>query len=436
MITKAKLCRNFANGDCPFGQKCSFLHGPASGIKPSFLAQQLFNWNALLPQLLALSNQQGIQKKMLRRSPPRFQGPQLVDEDPSPPTSLLLSTSDCTSAEQMQETRRFSRRKKYPCRHFIRTGGWCPAGAECRFHHDVAALPSAAVRKAEQAPRFETDAYGDGGRTISGGVLMGIQLPSPRIIHHEHSEPPRCTGGELVQPCSSSRHTYKSATILNDFSDQPMYWPNYTWQPCQPFYATVPAPTAVPIPVTAAPSSVVQHSIYPPPQPQAQTVPPSATQTSLPLGAYEVNGTTYFPTSMPSVPAPAPVTYSVPVHPASYHHPMDRVYPYYAPPTLPGSCDDIRNQTTDVRPQTSFDPFASDPMMTSELPVIPRLEDYQISPIQHDVLPLPLSSPSVLTTTKDKLEHEFPYRPPTHQRVGHARRISVNIKKQDRASSG
>lgn len=214
-----------------------------------------------------------------------------------------------------------------------------------------------------------------------------------------------------------------------------MYWPNYTWQPYQPYYATVPAATAVPVPVTVAPSSVMQHSIYPPLQSETQAVPPSDTQTSLPSGAYEMNGTTYFPTSVPSVPAPAP--YSVPVHSAPYHHPMVQAYPYYAPPTLPASY----NQPTSVRLQTSFDPFSPDSMMNSELRVIPRLEDYQMSPIQHDVLSLPPSALSALTgdlaltTNKDKPEHDFPYRPPTTQRIGHARRISVNVKKQERANS-
>lgn len=234
--------------------------------------------------------------------------------------------------------------------------------------------------------------------------------------------------------------------MLNDLSDQPMYWPNYTWQPYQPYYATAPPTTVVPVPVTAAPSSVIQQSVHPPPQTRAQTVPLSETQTSLPLGAYEVNGTTYFPTSMPSVPPPAPVTYSIPVHPVSYSHPMAPAYPCYAPPTLPVSYYDVPDQRTNVRRQTSFDPFASDPMMTSQLPVIPQLEDYQMSCIWYDVPPPPLSPPSaptgdLVSTTNDKppvirnSEHEFPYRPPKDQRVGHARRISVNIKKQGRANS-
>ena len=225
-----------------------------------------------------------------------------------------------------------------------------------------------------------------------------------------------------------------------------MYWPNYTWQPYQPWHASMPATAAVPIPATPGPSSVVQHSFYPTPQPQVQTVPPSEIQTSLPMGTYEMNGTTYFPASVPSVPAPPPVTYSLAVHPVPYKPPMAPAYPYYAPPTLPAGYYDIPNQTTVLDPQTSFDPFASDPMMSTELPVIPRLEDYQMSPIQHDVLQLPLSSPFApigdlgLTSTTGKptatQEHEFPYRPPKNQRVGHARRISVNIKKQGRANSG
>ena len=137
ITTKAKLCRNFANGNCSFGQKCSFLHAaPRINPSSSSLAQHLFNWNPLLLsqlQLLALCNQQETQKKIPRQSAPRSQGSQLIDEDPSPSTSLLLSMSDGTSSEQMPQTRRSSRRKRYPCRHFIRTGGWCPAAGQCRL---------------------------------------------------------------------------------------------------------------------------------------------------------------------------------------------------------------------------------------------------------------------------------------------------------------
>jgi hypothetical protein len=214
---RTKLCRNFANGNCPFGHRCSFLHAaPRINTSSSSIAQHLFNWNPLLlSQLLAFSNQQGTQKKMPQRSAPRSQGPQLIDEDPSLSTSLLLSMSDCTSSEQMPQTRRSSRRKKYPCRHFIRTGGWCPVAGQCRFHHDVAALPSADVQKAEQAPPFATDAHG-GGRTISGGVLMGREVLSPPTIDVAHSEPPRYNEAKLVQPCSSP-HDPLSATVLMTF---------------------------------------------------------------------------------------------------------------------------------------------------------------------------------------------------------------------------
>ncbi|KAI9460687.1 hypothetical protein HD554DRAFT_2176539 [Boletus coccyginus] len=394
---RTKLCRNLANGNCPFGQKCSFFH-PAPRISPSSSSppQHLFNWNPLLlSQLLALSYQQGAQKEMPRRMPRRSLGSQLIDEDPSPTTPLLLSKSDCTSSEQKPQTRRSRRREKFPCRHFIRTGGWCPAAGQCRFHHDVTALVSEDVQKV-----FATNAHG-GERTISGGVLMGMQVQSPPVINEAHSEPPRYPETELVHPYN------------------PMYWSNYTWQPYQPYYAALPATAAAPIPSTAAPPPVMQNSVYPPPQPQTQIVPSSETQNGLPSGSYEMNGTTYFPPSMPSALSPPPMTsYSIPAHPVPYNHPMAPVYPYYAPPSP------TRN----------------------ELPVIPRLEEYQMSPIQHDALPLPLSSPFALnddlglTTTTGKptvtQEHEFPYRPPKNQRVGHARRISVNIKKQGRANSG
>lgn len=264
---------------------------------------------------------------------------------------------------------------------------------------------------------------------------MGIQSSFPPTVGQAQSEPSHHTGPELMQPRSSPRPP-SLATVFNDTLDQSMYRPNYTWQPYQPDYPAVPIPAK-------APPSVMQHCVYPPPRSQAQNVPTREIQTCLPLGSFELNGTTYFPTSMRSAPAPPPVTYPVPLHPASFNHTMAPIYPYYAPTTQPAGYYDIPTQTTDVAPQTSFDPFGSDPMMPSELPVIPQLEDYQISPMQ---LPLPLSSPPVpngdlgLTTPAYKRtitpEHEFPYRPPKDQQVGHARRISVTIKKHGRANSG
>ena len=125
---------------------------------------------------------------------------------------------------------------------------------------------------------------------------------------------------------------------------------------------------------------------------------------------------------------------------------MALAYPYYAPPPLPASYYDIPNQTTDLPPQISFDPFSSDPMVPSDLPVVPRLEDYRMSPVQYDDLARLLSPPFVLTgdvgfthtTDKPKVTQvqEFPYRPPKNQQVGHARRISINIKNQGCANSG
>ncbi|KAF8452497.1 hypothetical protein L210DRAFT_3518778 [Boletus edulis BED1] len=388
---RTKLCRNFADGVCPFGQKCSFLHPALTPSPSSFsLAQRAFSWNALLlPQLLALSNQQTTQNRR--------------------------------------------KKYKYPCRHFIRTGGWCPAAGQCKFQHDVAALLSAGIQKADCAPPFATDAHGDGGRTISGGVLMGRQSSSPLIVSRIHSDP-QYTEAELMPPSSSTRYPSMSAGVLGDHSDQPVYWPNHTWQPYLPYYAAVPAMS---ISATAGLCSVAQQGVYPPSQPPVQTVPPRETQTSLPMGSYEVHGTTYFPA------APPPPPSSMPVHPIPFNPTVTPAYPYYAPPALHAGHYDIHNRTTDVGPQASFDPFASDRMMPSELPVIPRLEDYQMSPVQQDVLMPPLSSPSApsgLTTTSDKLtatkEHEFPYRPLKDQRVGHARRISVNIKKHVRVNSG
>lgn len=236
----------------------------------------------------------------------------------------------------------------------------------------------------------------------------------------------------------------RMSPITETFSDQPLCWPSYAWQP---YYATVPAPAAVPVPAAMAPSSAMQYNTYhPPTQLPVQDGPSADAPTSFPLGTYEVNGTTYFLTQVPPVPVPAAVPCSIPVHPAPYSHTMAPAYPYYAPP-VPASYYDVPNQShpVDIGSQACFDPFSSDPMMPSELPVVPRLEEYHMSPVPRDDLPRLLSPPFVLAGDMGSMnamddpsaamDPEFPYQPPKHQQVGHARRISVNIKKQ-RANSG
>lgn len=274
---------------------------------------------------------------------------------------------------------------------------------------------------------------------------MGIRLPSPPIATQSHSEPPRYTEAELMQRCWSP-HSCLRRGVLNDILDQTMYWPNYALQPYQPYHTSGPATAVVPIPATPPPHPAMQQSLYPPPQSGAQTVSPNETRTGLPLGSYEMNGTTYFPTSVPSDRAPPPVPYSMPVHPLPYDPTVAPTYSHYAPPGMPAGYYDVANPTTNAGSQTSFDPFASDPMMPHDLPFFPRLEDYQMSPIQQNVPALLQSSASVasgylgLTTattiTVGEPPEEFPYHPPKDQRVGNACRISVNIKKHARANSG
>ena len=46
---------------------------------------------------------------------------------------------------------------------------------------------------------------------------MGRQVLSPPTIDVAHSEPPRCTEAELVQPCMSLYDPYASATVLMTF---------------------------------------------------------------------------------------------------------------------------------------------------------------------------------------------------------------------------
>ncbi|KIJ16356.1 hypothetical protein PAXINDRAFT_180247 [Paxillus involutus ATCC 200175] len=360
---RSKLCRYFIRGNCPFGATCSFLHPPPGMLPPSgsFSRQLLVNWNALFPQSIPLSDEQGAPPTQSPDSPPsQSQRPQLIDEDPSPSNSLLLSASDCTNSEPMPQARQHDNgRKKYPCRHFARTKGWCPVGDQCKFNHDLSAVESSAtVQEPENAPHFDSEAYSGEGRTISGGVLVGV-LPPFQNIDQECSEYP-----------SSYQYTHaEGEKPYPEYVTYPWYWPCQPWQPHPAYYASypVPVPTGVPMPTAPSlppPSAVMQHSDYPP---QIPTEFPSG----LPAGSVEINGTTYFSPPTTHVPPPPPLAYIAPVHQVPYGQIIPPPYPYYPPPP-PTNYHTAHSPSADMWHETPFDPFASDAPVPEELPIPQR----------------------------------------------------------------
>ncbi|KAF9224802.1 hypothetical protein BS17DRAFT_879625 [Gyrodon lividus] len=419
---RSKLCRNFISGDCTFGAKCSFLHPPLRMVPASgpFSRRLLLNWNALFPQLIPLSGQQGAPATQL---PPSSQPQAFLDEDPSSSNSLLLSASDCTHSEPIPEARKHNnRRKKYPCRHFARTGGWCPAGERCKFNHDWSAMQPFTAEEPEEASHLDSEAYDAEGRTISGGVLVGVLPPSQHTVQEYPEGPP-----------SSQYSLAEEVKRYPDYPASPWYWPSHFWPPHPAYYASYPAPVTITVPIPSAvslppPSTVTQHSDYP-------LQAPIEVSGGLPTGAFEINGTTYFSPPTAHAPPPPPPAFMAPVHQVSYSQMIPPPCPYYPPPP-PTNYHTTGGPSVDSWRQASFDPFGSEAVITEGLPVVPRLQGYHLAPVRPCTLPPPrtaelgVNQPDTEADTQTSTqEHEFPYRPPNNQRVGHARRISVNIKK-------
>ncbi|KAF9233897.1 hypothetical protein BU15DRAFT_79642 [Melanogaster broomeanus] len=349
---------------------------------------------------MALSLRQGAQATVAQ-SPPQPLEPTLLDEDPSPSISLLLSTSDSTNSEQLPEAMKCgNKRKNYRCRHFARTRGWCPAGERCGFNHDLSVIQSSATtQEREKALKFDHDAYSEEGRTISGGVFVGVSPPLQNINQEYSKYPP-----------SFQYIDAEGTKLYPEYSASHSYWPYHSWQLYPAYYVP-----SYPVPVTAT-----IHI-------------PATTEGSsrLPAGAFQINGTTYFspPVAHAPPPPPAVTTHPIPV-------PYGQPYPYYPPP--PTNCHAAYGPSVDLWYQTSFDPFASDAEIPGKLPlvstqdvvtiVVPPINtlhhfhEYRRSASAHQ-------TPKAERRTSTQ-EHEFPYRPPKNQQMGHARRVSVNIKKQ------
>ncbi|KIJ63636.1 hypothetical protein HYDPIDRAFT_41040 [Hydnomerulius pinastri MD-312] len=429
---RTKLCRNFISGKCAFGPTCSFIHPPV-GMFPSyqttspFSRQLLTSWNALLPQIMASADQEGVQLTM--QSPPQPQGSPLVDEDQSS-SSLLLSTSDITNSELLSEARQhYNGRRKYPCRHFARTGGWCPAGDQCKFNHDLSTIHSSTViREPKEGALPLHDVYNEEGRTISGGVLMGV-TPLSQNTDQEYS-------------FSSYTHTEEAKPY---YSPPPWYWPGQPYSTYLPYYIPsypVPVQAAVPVP-PPPPAPAMQPNNY---QPPTTTEVPAG----LPTGAFEINGTTYFQPPAAPAPPPAFITHPIPAHPIPYRQMMHAPAPYYPPPPPP-NYHTVNDFGVDPGAwyQPPFDPFASDPVIPEELPtsplepqvhhpapIYPSATIFQSVSLSQRTPELDVSPPDAEMDRQTMTqEHEFPYRPPKNQRVGHARRISVTIKKHARVPS-
>lgn len=153
-------------------------------------------------------------------------------------------------------------------------------------------------------------------------------------------------------------------------------------------------------------------------------LPPVPSQGPLQYGSYEINGTTYFTPQVPVAPIPLnPIFYD---HATIAHNGYDSAlyqldasfkasnYVYDSNQAMHPAADWQAHDWSDPQvseshiPEEQYSGFVQD----SDQPATPDLED----------------------SVTSAREGEFPYRPPKNQRVGHARRISVQLKKVDTSS--
>ncbi|KAH7915936.1 hypothetical protein BJ138DRAFT_1140784 [Hygrophoropsis aurantiaca] len=238
-------------------------------------------------------------------------------------------------------------------------------------------------------------------RIISGGV----RIASPRVHCWAYVQ------GLCQNPVCPYVHPRDIAPFI-------IHTPCLTWPKCggpficrfQHSVATIP-PAPVSDPVDPAPIALPARQIRMTAPVTEYTVSPNSTlvsgpESTIPAGAYQLDGTTYFPLDVfnpqiSCVPTASEIQgNAAPSHNWTHHYDDDRM-----------------NRTPQRRGVASHRKARSEWVQPPTTPVeahidLPRTQ-------QH-------AADDRLTSTSD---NEFPYRPPKNQRVGHARRISVTIKR-------
>lgn len=321
---RTKLCRNFVIGKCEYGERCTFIHPPVALSPPQswsfFTAQSYPTWNASPPQPELMYPTQASPLGPLQSFAAHPQELSPFGDEPSP-TSLLLSTPGTVNLGYTASPPSWQTgKKKYPCRHFSRTGGWCPVGNRCKFIHDYSLVKSGNDRSSVMP--HNPDAYYEDGRTISGGVRMAI----PPALHH-YSQMSR----DNQEPWYTSTDTEESWREQTTASG--LYWP-------VPHYVPYLPPTNTTHPPLAPGTGSAQY-------------PSTANAHQLPAGTYEIDGTTYFPIAIAQ-----PFCYNREAPPPGYYQPRTNFpgFPSGAPPSA-------------YRPPEDHDPvnqIGSDPAPTQE----------------------------------------------------------------------
>ncbi|OCH89581.1 hypothetical protein OBBRIDRAFT_656280 [Obba rivulosa] len=410
--TRTKLCRNYALGYCPQGSQCNYIHASpptsiASLSTPTSRLQMMLpnpGGQSAVPSLMSAANMW-----------PAASGSG---------TEISAHNAGSTKTSPSGPMRPLSWRTTL-CRHFVKNNGQCPLGDDCGYIHDL---------------------------HLANSALQDVRFHNPRETLGTRVASTSRPGGDKSKAGTKHSHCWAYIQGLCHFVDCPylhpvnvdlfvphtpcLAWPNCPRgplcrfkhpEPIIPKVAWLPQPSLGPIGnIPALSQSNLSSS------PFLNVLPPltSGTAESPMSGAFQFQGTTYFPVLSQLAPAPPPV-----------------IAPLAPRITLPSF-----NTAFDWQPQYNAEPIV-EPQLLGSIPTSPMYEYISTQdPVQ---APMPSSSislqdaalralagPSQLNTTRHPLppagpnrpdfpDHEFPYVPPTEQRVGHTRRISVAVESRE-----
>ncbi|KAG2126575.1 hypothetical protein DEU56DRAFT_822010 [Suillus clintonianus] len=391
---RTKICRNFVAGRCAYGTNCTFIHPPPVLFPPSntlrpFARQPVLKWSALRPNTTDAA--------------PVYETP----FSPSP-----LSPAPIPGTRENVIVRPKGRRTNV-CKHFVRTQGRCPLGDACNFIHDAALLSSRGSdqiqNRRDVSPRCAACAKEPW--SIDNTAMGATREYCWAYIQGMCMNP----GCQLLHPEDDSLYVAHTPCPR---------WPNCSDGACCAFQhpgsiPVAPAPLPLPLPSTGIRVPAIQND-----------GPPVSSETSaLPCGLYEINGTKYFGPHMSVVPLPTSPSMLYD-HATIAHSVCDpTIYARNYPGGTLEASSHVYDQGTypdgDWKIHNSSDP---------QLLEINKPKEQLSVPVQ-EVIRLSTSDPgAVVDRFTSTQTSEFPYRPPENQRLGHAKRISVQMKKVEALS--
>ncbi|KAI9067751.1 hypothetical protein FKP32DRAFT_235076 [Trametes sanguinea] len=408
---RTKLCRNFALGHCPQGEDCNYIHASLASIQGDL------NMPPMVHSSLGSGSNAGFdnQPQFATASPVWSTLSPMTNNSDQPNYQWGSSPAPAVAPASHIKYRPLSWRTAL-CRHYVKNKGWCPMGDQCNYIHDLALAEHARDDVRFGRRRLPGIAKGDG-KSKAGSKHSHCWAYVQGLCH--------------VQDC---QYLHPNAVHLFAPHTPCLAWPNCRRGPLCPY---------------KHPEPYVSDS--PPGSPglsPVDTRPAVESQDLIPRGAVPYNGTLYFPYRSPQ-PPPAMSAFNLPAlnlppqgqpqmfmpNPweAAWRLPYPQTPMTYMPPAMvsPPAWPDNGARWPDNLASYPPQGFPRLPVPAFDQPspnagaMSASHSGYAYNQPVDDAeatggpssLPLP--------------ESEMPYIPPKHQQVGHARRISVTIKRKE-----